>query len=424
MYRASLIVLLSAAVCVACLPLHAQEAGASLRGIVRDGAGKPIGGATVEVAAIRATSVGTAIHHLQATTDSEGIFRFPNLSAGDYTLSITWQDRTLKYDQPLRLPSGERMAAITISADQLHIEMRRAERPEGSPPAQAETEAAGGTNLTRKQVSNLPLNKRDFTKLLALAGGTTTDTNGANNFTLQFAINGQRGTTAVFAMDGVYTTDPEMGGATFSNFNVDAIEEIQSQSGVMPPEIGAGAAGYTNVVTKSGSNQIHGDVFEFLRNAALDARNFFDRRSFASPGRIPPFQRNEFGFTLGGPVTLPGIYDGHGRTYFFGQYQGFRQVLGTTQVLSVPTAAERQGIDTLTFPGDTLTVPVNPAIAPVLKAIRCPTTRKGRSATAPYATSSKVVTNSDQASIRHGPQRFPPRPNFSRDSALIILTAL
>src|SRR5271157_3012511 len=220
----------------------------------------------------------------------------------------------------------------------------------------------GKTELSSQQVNNLPLNGRDFTKFLSLAGGTTTDTNGANNFTLQFAINGQRGTAAVFAMDGIYTTDPELGGANFSNFNVDAIQEIQSQSGVMPPEIGAGAAGYTNVVTKSGTNQIHGDAFEFLRNASLDARNFFDRRSFVSPGRIPPFQRNEFGFTLGGPVALPGIYDGHGRTYFFGQYQAFREVLGTTQVRSVATSRERQGIDTLTYPSDTLTVPLNPAI--------------------------------------------------------------
>src|SRR5579863_996899 len=170
----------------------------------------------------------------------------------------------------------------------------------------------GNTQLSSMQVASLPLNKRDFTKLLSLAGGTTTDTNGANNFTLQFAINGQRGVTAVFSMDGFYTTDPELGGATFSNFNVDAIQEIQSQAGVMPPEIGAGAAGYTNVVTKSGTDATHGDAFEFLRNASLDARNFFDRRSFVSPGRIPPFQRNEFGFDLGGPVKLPGIYDGHG----------------------------------------------------------------------------------------------------------------
>lgn len=265
---------------------------------------------------------------------------------------------------------------------------------------QQEASGEGNTQLSSQQVASLPLNKRDFTKLLALAGGTTTDTNGANNFTLQFAINGQRGTTAVFAMDGFYTTDPELGGATFSNYNVDAIQEIQSQAGVMPPEIGAGAAGYTNVVTKSGTNQIHGDVFEFLRNAALDARNFFDRRSFVSPGRIPPFQRNEFGFTLGGPVALPGVYDGHGRTFFFGQYQGFRQVLGTTQVLSVPTARERQGIDTLTFPGDTLTVPVNPAVVPVLAGYPQPNDPAGPFGERTYAVSSKVATTSDQASLR------------------------
>ena len=161
---------------------------------------------------------------------------------------------------------------------------------------QQEASGVGSSQLSTQQVANLPLNQRDFTELLALAGGTTTDTNGANNFTLQFAINGQRGVNAVFAMDGFYTTDPELGVATFSNFNVNAIQEIQSQSGVMPPEIGEGAEGITNVITKTGTDQVHGDVFEFLRNSALDARNFFDRRSLVSPGRIPPFERNEFGF--------------------------------------------------------------------------------------------------------------------------------
>ena len=258
----------------------------------------------------------------------------------------------------------------------------------------------GSTQLSTQQVANLPLNQRDFTKLLALAGGTTTDTNGANNFTLQFAINGQRGVTAVFAMDGIYTTDPELGGATFSNFNVNAIQEIQSQAGVMPAEIGEGAAGFTNVITKSGTDQIHGDAFEFLRNAALDSRNFFDRRSFVSPGRIPPFQRNEFGFDVGGPVKLPSLDGDHGRTYLFGEYQGFRQVLGTTQDLSVPTMAERQGIDTATFPGDTLIIPVNPVIVPVLNAYPMPNDLSGPFGNRTYATSSKVSTTSDQFSIR------------------------
>jgi hypothetical protein len=129
---------------------------------------------------------------------------------------------------------------------------------------------------------------------LLLAAGTMTDTNGAANFTQQFAVNGQRGSASVFAMDGADTTDPELGGATFSNFNVDAIHEVQSSSGVMPAEIGHGAAGFNNVITKSGANEVHGSAFEFVRNAAFDARNFFDHQSAVDPRRIPPFARNEF----------------------------------------------------------------------------------------------------------------------------------
>src|SRR5207248_5341909 len=165
-----------------------------------------------------------------------------------------------------------------------------------------------------------------------------------------FAINGQRGVEAVFAMDGADVSDPEMGGSTFTNFDVDAIQELQSSSGWMPADIGRGAAGFTNIVTRSGKNGFHGSFFEFLRNSALDARNYFDHPSIAEAGRIPPFRRNEFGFTNGGPVVLPHRYDGRDRTFYFVQYQGFRQVLGTTQVLAVPTAAERAGQDIVKYP--------------------------------------------------------------------------
>ncbi len=227
-----------------------------------------------------------------------------------------------------------------------------------------------------------------------------TDANGAANFTQQFAVNGQRGAATVFAMDGFDTTDPELGGATFSNFNVDAIQEVQANSGVMPPEIGHGAASFTNVVTKSGTNQMHGSLFEFVRNAAFDARNYFDYKDPTGHRRIPPFVRNEFGFTNGGPVVLPGIYDGRNRTFYFGEYQGFRQVLGTTQVIPVPTAAERQGVDTLTFPGDTLTVPVNAAVLPILKQYPLPNQPSGAFGDRTYATSSKISTRTDQFSVR------------------------
>ncbi len=262
------------------------------------------------------------------------------------------------------------------------------------------SESTGGEQLSSKEVSALPLNKRDFSQLLLLAAGTQSDTNGAANFTQQFTVNGQRGSATVFAMDGVDTTDPEMGGATFSNFNVDAIQEIQSSSGVLPAEIGHGAAGYTAIVTKSGTNDLHGSLFEFIRNAAFDARNFFDRRSIAQPDRIPPFIRNEFGFANGGPLVIPGVYNGRDRTFYFGQYQGFRQVLGTTQVIPVPTLEERQGRDSSAIPGEVLLVPVDPQIAKVLARYPLPNDPQGPYGARTYATSSKVRTVSDQFSIR------------------------
>src|SRR5207248_9456668 len=122
-----------------------------------------------------------------------------------------------------------------------------------------------------------------------------------------------------------------------------------------------------------------------------DARNYFDHPSAISHRRIPPFVRNEFGFTNGGPVVVPGIYNGRGKTFFFGEYQGFRQVLGTTQVLPVPTLAERQGIDTTTFPGDTLTVPVSAAIAPLLARYPLPNDPHAPYAARTFATPSKIL---------------------------------
>ncbi len=97
--------------------------------------------------------------------------------------------------------------------------------------------------------------------------------------------------------------------------------------GVMPSEIGRGASGFTNVLTRSGSDALHGSLFELLGNSSLDARNYFDFSSPASPGRIPPFKRNEFGPTNGGPIVFPHLYNGRRKLYYFGEYQGFRQVL-------------------------------------------------------------------------------------------------
>ncbi len=360
----------------------------SWKGSVRDKAGHAVSDAMVS---LHSTSGSTDYF---AKTSATGEFLFPNIQAQSYQVAVKLNGKTWKAAEPLSFKDGDALTAdLELSGENQTLALIARSNV-------ATQQGSGGAVLSSGQVSSLPLNERDFSKLLLLAAGTMTDTNGAANFTQQFTVNGLRGTTAVFAMDGADTSDPELGGATFSNFNVDAIQEVQSSSGVMPAEIGHGAAGFTNVVTKSGTERIHGSAFEFVRNAAFDARNFFDHKSDVDPRRLPPFVRNEFGVTNGGPIVLPGIYDGRGKTYYFGEYQGFRQVLGTTQVFAVPTPAEREGIDTTTFPGDTLTVPVNPAIAPLLARYPLPNDPNGSFGARTYAASSKIVTDTNQFSVR------------------------
>jgi hypothetical protein len=356
--------------------------------VVRDASGNTVSGALIEIRAVSSDA------RYSVKTSDQGEFQLTGVASGSYELRVSSAGKTWRSSAPLVI-KDESAFSSAIELSNQGSEIQITSSTESAPAAQT-----GGEHLSKEKVSSLPLNERDFSKLLLLAAGTMTDANGAANFTQQFAVNGQRGVTSVFAIDGGDTTDPELGGATFANFNVDAIQEVQSSSGVMPAEIGHGAAGFNNVVTKSGTEQVHGSAFEFIRNAAFDARNFFDHKNDLGPRRIPPFARNEFGVTNGGPVVLPKIYDGRGKTYYFGEYQGFRQVLGTTQVFPVPTAEERQGIDTTSFPGDTLNVPVAASIAPLLARYPLPNDPEGPYGARTYAASSKVVTNSDQFSVR------------------------
>jgi len=353
-------------------------------GALRNSAGAPIAGAKIRLTGASASA--------EAVTASDGGFRIAELPPGQYKLTVQSEGRSAEYAEPVAIESGlTQMApvAVTLSA-----------RGELSIGTLQQATGTGGEQLSSQAVSELPLNKRDFSQLLLLAAGTMTDSNGATNFTQQFAINGQRGVEATFAMDGADVSDPEMGGSTFSNFNVDAVESIESSSGWMPAEVGRGAAGFTNIVTRSGASGFHGSFFEFVRNSAFDARNYFDHATPAYPGRIPPFRRNEFGFTNGGPVYIPRLYDGRKRTFYFTQYQGFRQVLGTTQVMPVPSADERNGLDTTAFPGDTLEIPIDHAIAGVLKRYPSPNDATGPYGVHTYATASKVDTDANQFSLR------------------------
>jgi hypothetical protein len=380
-------------------PLWARQVrtAAALSGAVRTPAGEPVAGANVIFMAADAQ----AGRHT-ATTRADGHFALSTIAPGRYKVTVQLPSRRPAAPVEVEITGADLL--LTVS-DQNTLTIAAVPGDPGSSPAVSVTgtDATGGEKLSSESVSELPLNGRDFSTLLLLSAGTMTDVNGATNFTQQFAINGQRGVEAVFAMDGADISDPEMGGSTFTNFNVDAIQELQSSSGWMPAEIGRGAAGFTNIITRSGKSGFHGSFFEFLRNSALDARNYFDHPSIAEPGRIPPFRRNEFGLTNGGPVVLPHIYDGRGRTFYFGEYQGFRQVLGTTQVIAVPTAAERAGVDTVTYPDgstDTLQVAVNPKIAAVLARYPLPNDPTGAYGERTYAAPSNVDTDADQFSIR------------------------
>jgi hypothetical protein len=360
---------------------RAQEAK-PWSGELRDSASRAIAGAIVRL------QLGKTV--ATATTAGDGGFTFPGIAPSEYALSVEYKHTSAALPQKIQLPGDGPKTLLTLTADgTLSIAQRTDSR-----------ESTGGEQLSGKAVSSIPLNKRDFSQLLLLAAGTMTDTNGAANFTQQFAVNGQRGTAAVFAMDGADSTDPEIGGATFTNLNVDAVQEIRSSSGWMPAEVGRGAAAFTDIITRSGTNSFHGSAFEFLRNSALDARNFFDERSIAEPRRIPPFIRNEFGFTNGGPVVIPRLYNGRDKTFYFLEYQGFRQILSATEVIPVPTIDDRAGRDTAAFPADTLIVKVNPEIAKLLARYPLPNDAQGPFGARTYATSSKVTTVSDQFSAR------------------------
>ena len=178
---------------------HAQAPTAAWEGVVDDAASKPLGGARIELS--------TAGRKFSVISGPDGHFAFPNIADGIYQLTVELNGHSLPYAQPLHLTEPRTKALLTISK-QSALSVQTLE---------SATAKNGGEELSSTAVSQIPLNKRDFSQLLLLAAGTMTDSSSSTNFTQQFAINGQRGVEAVFAMDGADTSDPEMGGATFAN---------------------------------------------------------------------------------------------------------------------------------------------------------------------------------------------------------------
>src|SRR5215475_2561846 len=200
-----------------------------------------------------------------------------------------------------------------------------------------------GHVVTNTQIVNLPLNGRSYYELARLTPGAALLPGGGNllriraNFSSGTAISGVRGRQTTFLMDGVDVTDHHQGG-TLIQTSIDALQEFKVQQSAYSSEF-SHAGGLLNGSTKSGTNTIHGGLFEFLRNDKFDARNFFAREREV-------LKRNQFGGTLGGPVLIPRLYNGRNKTFFFASYEGMRERQGLVFNNPVPTAAMKRGIFT------------------------------------------------------------------------------
>ncbi len=198
-----------------------------------------------------------------------------------------------------------------------------------------------GQVIDQRKIVELPLTTsdgREFQQLALLVPGTFPPAQGSSLASRGgFNAAGARETANYFLLDGIDNLNSSTNQYTFRP-SVEIIREFKVQSSTYSAEFGRGAGAQINVVTKSGTNEFHGNLFEFHGNSALNAKNFFD-----PAGKIPPFKRNLFGGTIGGPLSLPSIYDGQNQTFFFAGYEGLRERRAVTRRAAVPTAAMRRG---------------------------------------------------------------------------------
>src|SRR5256712_12643067 len=334
-HRILLTALLEGLVCLVTLApaVDAQGTVAEIQGIVTDSSGAVIPGATVT-----ATNTETNLQRT-ATTGSAGIYVIPNLPPGRYRVQIAlsgfhtslYENIDVVVGQQLTLNTVLRVGEIT---EQMTVTSE-------APLVDISTAQVAGL-VGERQVKDLPLNGRSFDNLLtmnpatvnttAMKGGASSST-GPGNY---FAIAGQRPGHNIFLWNGVEypggsnAESSTPGGVSGQLLDIDAVREFNVVPSIESAEAGHRVGGQVAVVTKSGTNSFHGTVFEFLRNSALDARNFFDQDA------IPPFKRNQFGGSAAGPIAQE-------RTFIFGDYEGFQQRLGLSRVAVLPDAEAPQG---------------------------------------------------------------------------------
>jgi hypothetical protein len=294
---------------------------ATVLGTVTDATGAVIPGAKIEL--IHAgTNTTTAVQ-----TGEEGRFRTPPLRIGEYVISVEANGFKRATRRGLVLNVADvRQVDFTLEVGQVTESVEVV----GAAPLLQTSEAAAGTVIANKQIVELPLNGRDYLQLALLSGGTT-PSRGTG-----VSIGAQRGTEVNFLIDGIDNNNQSI--ATQGNQKeavkpqVDAVQEFKVVTNGFAAEYGRSSAGVVNLTLKSGSNEIHGTVFEFLRNEKLDARNFFD-----PPNRPkPPYKRNQYGFAAGGPIVK-------NKAFIFGDLELTDVRESTTTVSTVPGVAERTG---------------------------------------------------------------------------------
>jgi hypothetical protein len=317
--------------------LFAQTFG-DISGEVSDSTGAVIGGVTVTL-----TNVGTNATRT-TETNASGIYAFPALQPGVYTLKAEKQGfksftRTevqvevqLSARINIQMEVGSVSESIEVSAQTTLLQSEN---------------ATVGTIIDNKRILELPLAGRNAFNLVALApnvsfgfpsAGQADARQGGIRSAQSISVGGQRSQYNRYTLDGVENTDPN-----FNTFvvlpSVDALQEFKVQSGIYPAEFGRGAT-QINMSTKPGSNDYHGTLFYFLRNDKLDAKNY--AFTTARPPK-DPFKWNQFGFTLGGPVSIPRIVNGKNKLFFMTNYEWFRQRRNVQAVGSLPTAAMQGG---------------------------------------------------------------------------------
>ena len=330
-----------------CFAARAQTFQGSFTGTVSDPSGAVIPGAEV-----RALEEGKGFTR-SAVSGRDGSYEIPLLPPGQYRLTVEKDGFEKAVQGPIRLTVnqhprvdftlklGAQSSTLTVEASPLAVESQT---------------SSVGTTITQQQVSEVPLNGRSFLELALLVPGVFPGTEGTRISDRGGAINvnGMRDSMNSYWLDGLDDTTIGVGQFTVAP-PIDSVQEFRMETGVYEAKFGAHAGAEVNIVTKSGTNELHGTAYDYVRNTAFDARDFFDPS-------VPPFHRNQFGGTVGGPVVIPHVYDGHDRTFFFLAYEGTREHRGFYDNFLVPTAAERGGdFSDLLNPGcPTQTVLLNP----------------------------------------------------------------